>query len=389
METPREYINWVGISVLSSALKRRCYIWYRGIKFYPNQYIILVGPPGIGKGESINAATKIANEVKAINYIKDWVTPQEIIEELSAGFQHINLKPGQVITTNVVQDHTCCIMAPELAVFLQQYDNLHSLMCAWWDQNKFDYKTKNKGKHVIEDMSVSLLGGCVPDYVRSLSKDRLAPITGGFTARTIFVYATEKFQLIDNSFGAPNGSKTKIHDDLVNDLRHITTLTGELRISKDAETLWQQVYQEHNKRGAIDSDASANFKSRISSHIIKTAVTISISDSDNLVITRDHLDTAIRLIEGIRDKVDIVFRSIGESPLAVTMDKVIKLVDMKGIVLYKELLKYVMRDATQDQLNGILQVLVKTGMIVEKINVNSQVEYWSTNFIKTQGAGNP
>jgi hypothetical protein len=380
------------MSVLSSALKRRCYIWYRGIKFFPNQYIILVGPPGIGKGESISAATRIANEIKAINYIKDWVTPQEIIEELSAGFQHIHLKPGQVMTTNVVQDHTCCIMAPELAVFLQQYDNLHSLLCAWWDQNKFDYKTKNKGKHVIEDMSVSLLGGCVPDYIRSLGKDRLAPITGGFTARTIFVYATEKFQLKNDNFGAPNHNSNILHNALVNDLKHITNITGELRISKDAEKIWQQVYQEHNKRGSIDSDASTNFKSRISSHIIKTAITQSISESDSLIITRDHLERAIRDIEQVRDKVDIVFRSIGESPLAVTMDKVIKLVDMKGMVSYKELLKYVMRDATQDQLNGILTVLVKTGVVMEKVNIQSQVEYWSTNMgqkTQTQGVVNP
>jgi hypothetical protein len=392
METPKEYIQWAGLSVLSASLKRRCYIWYRGIKFYPNQYIILVGPPGIGKGEAINAATKIANEIKAINYIKDWVTPQEIIEELSAGFSHVNLKPGQIITTNIVQDHTCCIMAPELAVFIQQYDNLHSLMCAWWDQNKFDYKTKNKGKHVIEDMSVSLLGGCVPDYVRSLSKDRLAPITGGFTARTIFVYATEKFQLIDNSFGAPNGFKAKIHDELVNDLKHITTLSGELHVEKNAISLWQQTYQDHNKRGSIDSDASANFKSRISSHIIKAAISYSISETDNLIITRDHLERAIRAVEQIRDKVDIVFRSIGESPLAVTMDKVIKLVDMKGMCGYKELLKHVMRDATQDQLGGILAILVRTGVVTEKVNTLGQVEYWSTRITQnptTQGVGNP
>jgi Protein of unknown function (DUF3987) len=389
MEAPKEYIRWAGISVLSSSLKRRCYLWYRGIKFYPNQYIILVGPPGIGKGESINAATELSNNVKSVNYIKDWVTPQEIIEELSAGFQHIGLKPGQVITTNVIQDHTCCIMAPELAVFLQQYDNLHSLMCAWWDQNKFDYKTKNKGKHVIEDMSVSMLGGCVPDYVRSLSKDRLAPITGGFTARTIFVYATEKFQLVENNFGIPSQQINQLKNDLINDLKHITTLQGELSVSKDAAKLWEETYKEHNKRGAIDSDASTNFKSRISSHIIKTAITTCISESDNLIITRDHLRRAIEYIEAIRDKVDVVFRSVGESPLAVSLNKVVTYIDFVGITTYKNLVRFIYRDATIEQLTAIISVLKQADLIVEKINIKGEVEYWSTKYNQQQGVVNP
>jgi hypothetical protein len=385
MEAPREWIRWSGISVLSSSLKRRCYLWYRGIKFFPNQYIILVGPPGIGKGESINAAYALSDSAKSVNYIKDWHTPQEILEELAEGFQHMGLKPGQVITTNVIQDHTCCIMAPELAVFLQQYDNLHSLMCAWWDQNKFDYKTKNKGKHVIEDMSVSLLGGCVPDYVRSLSKDRLAPITGGFTARTIFVYATEKFQLVENNFGVPTQQISQLKDDLINDLKHITTLQGELSVSKEAAKLWEETYREHNKRGVIDSDASTNFKSRISSHIIKTAITTCISESDTLIITRDQLRRAIEYVEGIRDKVDIVFRCVGESPLAVSMNKVITYIDTVGVTSYKGLLRFIYRDATVEQLASILSILTQTNIIIEKINTKGEVEYWST---KTGPNGN-
>jgi hypothetical protein len=393
MEAPREWLLWSGISCISSTLKRSCYLWYRGIKFFPNQYIILVGPPGIGKGEAISKGYEIANEAKSINYIKDWHTPQEILEELADGFQHMGLKPGQVITTNVIQDHTCCIMAPELAVFLQQYDNLHSLMCAWWDQNKFDYKTKNKGKHIIEDMSVSLLGGCVPDYVRSLSKDRLAPITGGFTARTIFVYATEKFQLVKDNFGIPTQRLQDLRTKLVNDLKHISTLQGELSVEKDAIKLWTEVYESHNKRGIIDSDASTNFKSRISSHIIKTVISICMAESDSFTVTRNQLERAIEYVEQIRDKVDIVFRCVGESPLANIQAKIINYIDSQGSVTYKTLLKAMYRDATQEQVDQIMRLLVQVGVVKEKFDVNSQPYYESiqtvTIKISPRGAVNP
>lgn len=390
METPKEWLRWAGLSTLSSSIKRNCYLWYRKIKFFPNQYIILVGPPGIGKGEAISRGYDLAFNAKTCNYIKDWHTPQEILEELAEGFQGIGLKVGQVITAQVIKDHTCTIIAPELAVFLQNYENLHSLLCAWWDQNKFEYKTKNKGKHTVEDMSVSLLGGCVPDYIRSLSKDRMAPITGGFTARTIFVYAIEKDHLNKYSFGAPTPINSKLRDALIHDLKHIQSLTGELTVSKEAQKLWEDVYEEHNKRGAIDSDASQNFKSRISSHIIKTTITVCLSATDSLTITRDHLDTAIRYIEEIRDKVDVVFRSVGESPLSVIQNKVLTIIDGIGMISHKALLKHMYRDATDDQLNMVLTMLDKVGLI--KTNTNSQgfVEYESMNQVKIpQGAGGP
>ena len=380
-EPPKEWLLWSGISVLSSTIKRNCYTWYREIKFYPNQYIILVGPPGLGKGEAINSSYNIASKAKTVNYIKDWHTPQEIIETLAEGFQSANIKLGQVITANVIKDHTCTIIAPELAVFLQNYDNLHALMCTWWDRNEFDYKTKNKGKHIIEDMSVGLLGGCVPDYVRSLSKDRLAPITGGFTARVIFVYATEKYQLKDDFFDKPKVVHNQMEDDLVSDLRHISTLQGELKFEQKAKELWHDVYTEHNKRGDIDSDASANFKSRISSHIVKTAIAVSISESDSLQITRDQLERAIGYIESIRDKVDIVFRCVGESPLSVIGGKVLTYIDMMGIVSYKQLLKFIWRDATEDQLNQVLKVFIATSSIKETTTTAGVVQYESVKTV--------
>lgn len=397
MEAPRDWIRWAGIATLASTIKRNCYVYYRGRQFFGNQYIILVGPPGIGKGECIDKGYDIASQAKTINYIKDWHTPQEILEELAAGFGGLGLRLGQIVTAQALQDHTCTIIAPELAVFLQSYDNLHALLCAWWDQNKFEYKTKNKGKHVIEDMSVSLLGGCVPDYVRSLSKDRLAPITGGFTARTIFVYATEKFQLVKENFGAPTKQTSKLRDDLINDLKHISTLTGEITLDAKAKKLWNKVYEEHNKRGTIDSDASANFKSRISSHIIKTAITTCISASDNKQITEDDLRRAIKYVEEVRDKVDIVFRSIGESPLSSAGAKLQTYIDTLGEVSYKQLLKFMYRDTTEEQLMSLLNIYVKVGLIKERQGPMGQMIYQSSNMVninvpqntQTQGAGNP
>jgi hypothetical protein len=389
-EIPRSWLTWSAISAVSASLKRRVFTWYRGIEFYPNQYIILVGPPGIGKGEAINAALDITNAANSVNYLSDWNTPQEMIDEIATGFTRAVpgvFLPGQPITGGtIVQDRTACLLAKELPVMLQSYDNLHSLLCAWWDQHEFVYKTKNKGKYKITEMCISMLGGCVPDYIRSLSKDRLAPITGGFTARTMFIYETEKYQLLKSNFGKPVQVVDKLKDDLTNDLKHICTLQGELHFDQEAKKLWESKYIEHNANGNFDSDASANFKSRISSHIVKTAITISVCETDNLIITRDHLERAIKLVEQVRDKVDIVFRSIGESPIAVSQERVLSFVQMKGITNYKEILKFNYRHVTNEQLNIILTVLEYAGKITVDIQGNQQIVKDTNTIMKPKGS---
>jgi hypothetical protein len=368
-EIPLDWLTWAGISAISTSIKRNCWINYRRVPFYPNQYIILVGPPGIGKGEAINSAISITNATGTVNYLTDWTTPQEMIDEIATGFTQVKLNIGQVTTTGTIGiDRSACILGAELAVVLQSYDNLHSLLCTWWDRGEFQYKTKNKGKYTITDMCISMLAACTPSYIRDLSRDRMAPISGGFTARCIFSFADCKRQIIDDAFGLPNNTQQQLKDELINDLRHINTLSGELTLDSEAEKLWQKTYREHNKIGDFGSDASANFKARISSHIIKTAIAISIGDSDNKLITRNHLERAIQLVERIRDQVDNVFRSVGNSPIATEQSLVLDYLDRHGYGTFDEIIRANYKDFTDEILNKVANVLQRARLVEITVN---------------------
>lgn len=369
-ENPLDYSVWAAISAISASLKRRVYIWRNFVQYFPNQYICFVGPPGIGKGASIHPVTDIVNEAGTVNFLSDKITAERIIQKLADGFTKVTptvsaVNGGGLATVQIQQDHTATLLSKELPVFLSSSEWLHALLCQLWDEHSFEYETKNKGSYKITEMCVGMLAGCVPEFIRSLSRDSMAPITGGFTARTIFVYATEKAKLIPHGWGKPVQNVTKLRQELVNDLQHIASLQGEMTLDSNALNLWNTKYKEHNAKGDFDSDVSANFKSRLSSHIIKTAIAISISENDNLVVTESQLRRAIELIERIRDKVDIVFRSIGESPLAVSQDRVLAFVQGKGVTSREEILKYNYRHMTDDQLTQILLVLTRGGMLKE------------------------
>jgi len=377
-ENPKSYSLWSAISAVSSSLKRRVYIWRNFVQYFPNQYVVLVGPPGIGKGASIHPVTAIVNEAATVNYLSDKITAERIIQKLADGFTNLqpSMTANNVGMVNFTQDHTATILSKELPVFLSSSEWLHALMCQLWDENTFEYETKNKGNYKVTNMCVGMLAGCVPDFIRMLSRDSMAPITGGFTARTIFVYATEKSKLVPGGWGRPQVSINQLKDDLINDLKHISSIEGEMKFDQAALQLWDKKYGEHNKKGDFDSDVSANFKSRLSSHIIKTAITVSISESDSLTITESQLRRAIELVEDVRDQVDIVFRSVGESPLAVAQERVIEFIKIKGIVSREEILRYNFRHMTDEQLTQVMFTLLHSGMVSEYSQAHKTAYQW-------------
>jgi len=386
-EVPKLWIKWAGISVLSAALKRRVKIWYHGYEIFPCQYVIFVGPPGLGKGNAIKPAVEIAKEAGVINFLSDRITAEKIIEQLAKGFLNPTVGPAGNV---VIQDHTACILAKELPVFLGSSDWMHSLLCQLWDENQFDYSTKHKGTHIIKDLCVSILGGCVPDFIRSLTKDRMAAVTGGFTSRCIFVYENKESQQVPDNWGKPSVNRSLLQGHLINDLQHVAMLSGEFNLSPDAKKLWMNKYKDFKPDSEFNSDVLLNFKSRITSHIIKVAMTLAVAESDSLVIEEHHLLKAIELIDDVKSKIDITFRSVGESPLAVAQSRILAFIEARGRVSKQEILKYNFRHVTEEQLDVIVKILVSADLIIEQwVGSKQFFEQRQQVQINTAGVGIP
>jgi hypothetical protein len=385
-ENPTTYNLWCGISVIASTMKRNAFIWYHSVKVFPNQYIILIGPPGIGKGSAIIPATNLAKEAGTVNYLSDSITAEKIIERIADGYIHpvIAQQGGAVIGALAVKEHTACLLAEELPVLLRSSDWMHEFLCAIWSKYEYDYQTKNKSSKFIKDMCVSILGGCVPDYIRKLTKDTMAPVTGGFTARCIFVYATKKSQLLTEHFGSPNGSRSQLEHELIEDLKHISRLQGEVFLTDEAKILWHSMYSSYaggaNSNSDFESDALINFKSRVPSHVLKCALALCFSEGDTFRINERQLSDAIKLVEDVRDNVDVTFRAVGESPLAVGQERIMKFIESRGITSYKEILKFNNRHVTPDQLSVIINLLETIGFCEVKhqgASGHQLIEHWS------------
>lgn len=361
-ESPRVFNLWAGLSVLASSLKKHVFISRFPYKVYPNQYIVLVGPPGVGKGTAINPAVDLSKEAGTVNHLPDKITPEKIVEKLARGFSSVRISGTQV--TMATSDNTATIVQTELPILTQGSEWILPLLCELWEKGSFTYDTKTKGTFEATGLCVSLLAGCVPNFIAKLNRDATEAVTGGFASRCIFVYASKKSKAVP--WPSMNGSYQLIRDNLIEDLKHISTLSGEFKFAPDGKALWEEFYQNNVfDANDFDSDMMTGFKARMASHVIKTAMALAISEDDSLILTRLHLFNAMKLVNNIKETVDVTFRSVGESPLAVAQDRVLRYIETVGHASYKDILRFNYRHITDADLQRVLLVLSQAGFVTE------------------------
>ena len=325
---------------------------------------MLVGPPGVGKGTAVHPAHWFIKDFKPVlsNYLSDRITAPEIIKRLDDGFQTQSVQNGAIVVT---KEATAIIMAMELSTFLSSSDWMTSFLCQTWDQNEFEYGTKNKGSNVIKDMCISLIGACVPDFIRRINGhvNSSDAINGGFTARTIFVFANEKSKDLPWPMALRNTTNgPELIKKLREDLTQIASLRGEFRMEPDARHEWDTFYKSIRHKDE-DSDVIRHFKSRQNVHVLKVAMCLSAATNDSLIIDRWCLRTAIALVQGVLNTLDVTFRGVGESSLSEATAKVQTYIERKGSTSRRELVRDNHRHATVEDLDRILNTLCQIGIV--------------------------
>jgi hypothetical protein len=375
-ESPIQFNIWSAISVISSIMKRNVFLNYKTFTIYPNQYIVLVGPPGVGKGASIHPAHAFAKDKGLVNYLSDRITAPRILELLFQGFTPtLSVANGQVGIGG--KDSSATLMSTELPTLLSSSDWMLQFLCDAWDRGEFEYGTRNKSHFTLTNMCVSLIGACVPDYIRKINKDTTASISSGFSARTIFVNAKVKSKSLPWGEGFKGNPKfVPLITALESRVSDISNLRGEFTLTGLARNIWDHYYMSIDAN-EDDTDVYKNFKARQHIHVLKTAMALSAAESNSLIITDLILEKAIALIDNIAEGVDEIFRGVGEANLSAAIARLQIYIERKGTVPYPVLVKDNIRHIDTDDIIKVLQVLKLINFVTET-NVGGVPHYSHT-----------
>jgi len=338
-EAPRHMYFWAGVSALAGALRRKVWIDQAYFRWYPNFYICLVAPPGIvSKSTTAGVAMSLLRKVPGIKFGPDVVTWPALVSafaESTEAFEYGDmLHPMSAMT----------LESSEFGNLLNPQDKeMVDLLVSLWDgkQGAFEKSTKHSGKDVVENPWINLIACTTPAWIAGNFPEYM--IGGGFTSRTIFVYADKKAKYVAYPGLMVPRDLAAMEAKLVEDLAHISTLTGQYQLSPEAIRWGEQWYHRHYtiKPVNLDLDRFGGYLARKQTHIHKLAMVLAASESDRFLITADHLSVADAMVTDLEPDMRFVFSKIGQSTDSMYAERLITFVHQHGKVPYTEAFRYV------------------------------------------------
>jgi hypothetical protein len=366
-EPPRMYHLWCAISVIGSALQRKCKLNWGTLTFYPNMYIVLVGPSGkCRKGTAMGPALSILEELN-VNLAAESITREALIRELkNANYSD----PDPSMQTLGAQHSSLTIFAPELTVFLGYHNHqLLSDLTDWYDcRNKWTYRTKNMGTDKIVGVYVNLIGATTPDLIRTTMP--LDAIGGGLTSRMIFVYENKKYKTEPCPF--LSNEDLLLRKKLFSDLEQIAQLRGEFTVTENFLARWIEWYTAQESNPPFDDSMFAGYIERRPNHVMKLSMIVNASRTNEMKITRGDLNRAIKILTDTEINMPATFAGVGKYEHADVLARVMEEIGLAGEITLEHLQAKFARDASSFVLDQIISTLDAMGF-VDKVNVGNDL----------------
>ncbi len=361
-EAPKHMHFWTAVSTLAGALQRKVWIDMGYFKWYPNFYIILVAKPGIVSKSTTSAlGMNLLRKVPNATFGPEVVTWPALIDAFSdvqQAFEHESAFIPMCPLT---------LEASELGNLLNPQDrDMVDLLVTLWDgkQGKFEKRTKHSGNNTLENPWINLIACTTPSWIAGNVPEAL--IGGGFTSRCIFVYAERKRQLVAYPNLLIKEEVQDLREKLVHDLTEIGKLTGEFRLSPEAYEWGTEWYKLHNssRPSHLDNERFGGYLARKQTHVHKLAMVLSAAQSDDMVITREHLELAVTMVSDLEADMAMVFSKVGKSESGVYAERLQEFIVKRGKVSYTEAYRFIHAHFPRAKdFEDIVAGLVKSGYI--------------------------
>lgn len=339
-EAPTHMYFWAGVSAVAGALRRKVWIDQAYFRWYPNFYICFVAPPGIvQKSTTSGIAMNLLREVEGVKFGPDIVTWQALVSSFAEATEGFETADG---LTHIMSAIT--LESSEFGNLLDPKDTqMVDLLVSLWDgkQGSMKKSTKGNGTDIVENPWINLIACTTPGWIAGSFPEYM--IGGGFTSRMLFIYADKKRQFVAYpGLSVPKDLKQQA-DKLVEDLRQISTLTGEYRLTPEAVAWGEAWYLRHYQVRPVNLDMErfGGYFARKQTHIHKLAMILAASSTDELIISKEHLEVADSMVTDLEPDMQLVFSKIGRSDMANSSERLVSFVHQRGKVEYEEAYRHV------------------------------------------------
>lgn len=306
LPSPPLFRKWVAIFYLAAAMERKIWVKTMGSQLHPGLYVILVGPPGIGKGQAIHLGETLLRAVPDINVGPSDMTAASLIDAL-------NESSRKIIQLNAkepfVEFNSLTVIARELGVLIPAWEtSLMNNLTDIYDGFTVDQKRRGKDLRIkIEHPQINLLGACTPSYLNETMP--AGAWDQGFISRTILIYSGERQRKDPFADAGVDMATGRLHNDLLHDLKTIGLEYGQMSFTTPAA----QAIKAWIKAGCPPEPSHQKlqyYNARRIAHLLKLCMIASIARSGDKVISLEHYSEALNWLVEAEVYMPDIFKSM-------------------------------------------------------------------------------
>ena len=236
---------WSMVSAVGALLERRVKLPFGDNYVVPNQYVMLVGPPGARKSTAIKQVMRLMEEAGYTKFAADKATVQSLWRDL-AGLDEFGNPKGTTDLAGIDLDDLLgakeytplFICRDEMADFLgdANLEFVRNLGTMWDIDRPYDYRVKGAAPVVIPTPTINLLGGTTPSQYHKMFPPEMEG--QGFLSRLIRVAVRETGRRIPD----PPKMNPELLAQIVSVMERLQVLSGEAKLSSEANELRKQQY---------------------------------------------------------------------------------------------------------------------------------------------------
>ena len=417
--SPESYIDMGFYYMISAALQRRVYLGSDNKPLFPNQFIIFVGPPGIGKGLVLTevadilkhhkkrknlklptpapngegkideaahealmnefrqqnptvpvnvpgAPPKRPREPLAIPMAADASTYEGLVRahalSLTSFFTNY---PSRLVKGGIYTHSSLCFCLEEISsLFRKHSEDVARYLQRAFDCTDYEYAAKTAG---LEDFVLSpclnILGGTQQSFIQEVFKNQV--LTEGFASRTIFIpESSPRAHTYDMFTFSPEQLAAK--QQIVDHIGKLISLFGLVKQSPEAYEYIKYYVEKILPNKTLRPNRSPkldDYYSRKRVHIEKMALAIHFSESTEFVVQVESYQKAIEKLDFIEKTMDTALMIGGRNPLGTLSEKVVEFLQKTGPSTFIVIWKAMINDLNEKQLVEVLDFLMRSGKV--------------------------
>lgn len=284
---PEIFRLWAAISTVAGAMERRFWVVTALGTLYPNLYIMLVAPPGVGKTEAMRPAKSILKTANYLNLAPPSMTKAAVVDTLrEAGRRMIFPSTGKILDY-----HTLQIFVSEISTFIHQHDHeFLGLINDIFDNNdNFRERRRhvNGGKEIhIPNPQFNILIGAQPALLGSILPEEAW--LQGTTSRFIMVFAGDAPK--PDLFG-PIINRENAYKELLDQLNPWTEMYGQFKWNDNAIAPMKAYYAD-NLKPVPQHPKLITYCNRRIQYLIKLSAISALSRTSDIIIDQYDVERA-------------------------------------------------------------------------------------------------